>query len=71
MGEDLGVAPHIIESILGHKSGYRGGVSGVYNRSVYATEVRNALLMWADHVRTITDGSDRKVIPMRPKEVPA
>jgi integrase len=68
---DLRVAPHVIEAILGHRSGYRGGVSGVYNRSVYATEVRNALLMWADHLRTITDGADRKVIPMRPKEVPA
>jgi integrase len=71
MGEALRVPPHLIESILNHKSGYRGGISGVYNRGTYAPEVRNALLMWADHVRTITDGADRKVIPMRPKEVPA
>jgi integrase len=65
MGEALRVPPHIIESILNHRSGYRGGISGVYNRGTYAPEVRNALLMWADHIRTITDGVDRKVIPMR------
>jgi integrase len=71
MGDALRVPPHIIEAILNHKSGYRGGISGVYNKATYAPEVRNALLMWADHIRTITDGGDRKVIPMRHKEVPA
>ena len=71
MADALRIPPHIIEAILNHKSGYRGGVSGVYNKGTYAAEVRDALLMWADYVRTITDGAERKVIPMRPKEVPA
>jgi integrase len=71
MGNALRVPPHIIESILNHKSGYRGGISGVYNKATYAPEVRSALLMWADHLQSIVNGGDRKIIPMRQKDVQA
>jgi integrase len=62
---DLGVAPHIIEACLNHYSGHRAGVAGIYNRSSYDREVRAALAMWADHVRTLIDGSERKIVPIR------
>jgi integrase len=32
--------PHIIEAVIGHVSGHRAGVAGVYNRAVYRAEKR-------------------------------
>jgi integrase len=63
---DLGVAPHVIEEILNHQSGHRSGPAGVYNRSRYGNEVRAALAMWADHIRTLVDGGERKVLTFTP-----
>ena len=45
---DLGALPHVIEAVLNHVSGHKAGVAGVYNRSVYATEKRAALDLWAE-----------------------
>jgi integrase len=59
---DIGIAPHIIEEILNHQSGHRSGPAGVYNRSRYGNEVRAALAMWADHIRALVDGGERKVV---------
>jgi len=50
---DLGISPHIVEAILNHVSGFRAGVSGVYNRSSYAEEKRAALLLWGNHIRVL------------------
>jgi integrase len=61
---DIGIAPHIIEEILNHRSGHKGGIAGIYNRSRYEREVRNALAMWEDHIRALVDGGARKVIPI-------
>jgi integrase len=58
---DIGIQPHIIETILNHV-GHRAGVAGVYNRSSYQREVRAALALWADHVRVLTEGGERKVL---------
>jgi integrase len=67
---DLDIAqPHIIETILNHHSGFRRGVSGIYNRSSYQREIAAALALWADHVRAITEGGARKVVPMRPLSI--
>jgi integrase len=63
---DLGVQPHIIEQILNHQSGHRAGVAGTYNRSPYEREVRAALALWADHVRTLAEGGERKVVAFAP-----
>jgi len=60
------VQPHIIEEILGHTSGHKSGVAGIYNRSVYEREVRAALALWQDHVRTLVEGGERKVVPYAP-----
>jgi integrase len=51
---ELGVLPHIIETVLNHQSGHKGGVAGIYNRATYAAEVRAALELWAEHVVTGT-----------------
>jgi integrase len=53
MGE-LGVLPHIIEAVLNHVSGHKGGVAGIYNRARYEGEMRDALQRWADYVEKIT-----------------
>ena len=54
MADRLGVLPHVIEAILNHVSGHKGGVAGIYNRATYAKESREALERWAGHVETIT-----------------
>jgi hypothetical protein len=41
----------------------------VYNRSHYEREVRAALAMWADHVRSIVEGGERKILPLQ-RQVP-
>jgi integrase len=61
---NIGVQPHIVEQILNHQSGYKRGAAGIYNRSVYVNEVRAALAIWSDHVRTLVEGGERKVVPM-------
>jgi integrase len=55
----LGVAPHIAELVLNHR---KGGVEGIYDRHKYEREITAALALWADHVRSITEGGERKVI---------
>jgi integrase len=64
---DLGTAPHVVEQILNHQSGHRAGVVGTYNRSSYANEVRAALALWSDHIRTLIEGGERKVLAMPPR----
>jgi integrase len=59
---DIGVQPHIIEQILNHQSGHKAGPAGIYNRSGYDREVRAALALWEDHVRTLVEGGERKVL---------
>jgi integrase len=62
---DIGVLPHVIEAVLNHLSGHKAGVAGVYNKARYEREMRAALLMWADHLKSIIDGDDRKIVPLR------
>src|SRR5262249_39876898 len=57
---DIGVQPHIIEQVLNHQSGHKSGPAGIYNRSVYEREVRAALALWEDRVRTLVEGGERK-----------
>jgi integrase len=60
---DMGIAPHTIEAILGHTLGSR--VARTYNRSPYLDEMRTALAMWADHIETLVEGAERKIVPLR------
>jgi len=66
---DIGIAPHVIEQILNHLSGHKGGVAGIYNRSSYEREVRNALALWSDHVRSLVEGGERKILDMSPAAI--
>jgi integrase len=59
---DIGIQPHIIEQVLNHRGGHRRGPAGIYNRSTYDREVRNALALWADHIRTLAEGGERKLV---------
>jgi len=47
---ELGIAPHIIEAIVNHVSGHKGGVAGIYNKARYQDEMRVALQRWADYL---------------------
>ena len=49
---DSGVQPHIIEAVLNHVSGHKGGVAGIYNRSAYEPEKRVALDTLASYIST-------------------
>jgi len=55
------IEPHVIEAILNHYSGHRGGVAGIYNRAKYARQMQAALSQWDDHIRTLVRGG-RKVL---------
>jgi integrase len=56
---DIGIAPHIVEEILAHRS-HKSGVAGVYNRSNYTREVRLALALWEQHLSTLVTGEQPK-----------
>lgn len=64
MHEKLGVAPHIVEACLGHSGTFRSGIAAIYNRSSYRNEKRRALELWAEHLRTLIEGAERKIIPL-------
>lgn len=55
---EIGIAPHIVEAALNHKSGTIKGVAKVYNRHQYAAEKRQALDAWARRVVSIVIASD-------------
>ena len=40
---NIGIQPHIVEQILNHRSGHKGGVAGIYNKATYQREVAVAL----------------------------
>ncbi|MGX8942483.1 site-specific integrase [Symbiopectobacterium sp. Eva_TO] len=44
---DMGVAPHVVEQLLGHAM---PGVMGIYNRSQYLPEKLDALNRWMDRL---------------------
>lgn len=46
----LGIAVHVVEAALNHKSGTIKGVAAVYNRYSYDTEKRQALEAWGRYV---------------------
>jgi integrase len=62
---ELGVQPHIIEAVLNHVSGHKGGVAGIYNRATYDKEKREALNLWAEHITALVEGRKASVVPLR------
>jgi integrase len=51
---DIEVPPHVVEAIVNHVSGTKGGVAGVYNKSVYAKEKVVALSKWDAELERLT-----------------
>jgi integrase len=62
---EIGIEPHIVEAILGHISGSRGGIAGRYNFALYESQKAQALARWAAHVASIVAGRDSNITPMR------
>lgn len=60
----LGARLEVIETILGHVSGSRAGVVGIYQRHRFENEAQAALQTWGHHVTSLVTPSDeRTVVP--------
>ena len=62
---EIGVLPHIVEAVLNHVSGHKGGVAGIYNRAGYEKDKRDALIRWADWLTATVEGRKSKLTPLR------
>jgi integrase len=52
----MGIAPHVVEAVLNHKSGTIKGVSAVYNRYSYSAEKRAAIDAWGRQLDALVAG---------------
>lgn len=64
---EMGISRDVVELILNHRSGTRGGVAGIYNRSELLPERRRALKLWAEHLRSLATGTTRapRLLPFK------
>jgi integrase len=61
-----GTPLQVTEAVLGHISGSRAGVVGIYQRHNYVNEKRAALEAWGEHVKALVEGRQTGVVlPMR------
>lgn len=56
---DLGVAPHVVEQLLGHTM---PGVMAVYNLSQYMPEKLDALNMWCERLDLLAGGHENVIL---------
>jgi integrase len=64
--QKLGVNLQVIEAVLGHVSGSRRGVVGIYQRHSFDAEKRAALEAWGAHIIGLVEGrAPGKVVPLR------
>jgi integrase len=61
----LGVRLEVIEVVLGHVSGSRAGIVGVYQRHRFEDEAREALRRWGEHMAGLLNPAPSKVIELR------
>ena len=62
----LGIGLQVIEAVLGHVSGSRGGVVGVYQRHSFDKEKAAALEAWGAHVAALVEGKEpSNVLPLQ------
>jgi integrase len=59
---EAGVDSLVIEDLLGHTSGVRGGIAGVYNRAVTLNKQRDAMNSWAAKLTTFMGAN---ITPLR------
>ena len=62
--QGLGVPLEVTETVLGHVSGSRAGIVGVYQRHTYAAEAREALARWGRHVEGLLSGEGTNVVSL-------
>lgn len=53
---EIGIAPHVIERVLNHRSGVIKGIAATYNRFEYKPQMRDALDSWARRLDAIVSG---------------
>jgi integrase len=70
MADRLGIEPHVIEALLNHVSGFRAGVHGIYNRSLYRAPKAEAMQRWADLLHTIIIDSNGRGRSQHPDPSP-
>lgn len=61
---EIGILPHVVEALVNHVSGFRGGIAGVYNLALYRPEKRQAADRWAAHIEGLVSGRASNVIAM-------
>ena len=63
----LGVRIEVVETVLGHVSGSRGGIVGIYQRHRFEAEAREALAVWVAHLQRLLadDAKSAEVVPLR------
>jgi integrase len=61
---DLGVLPHVVETVLNHVSGHKSGVAGIYNVAQYAPEKKTALERWSTHLEGVFSGRSANVVSL-------
>jgi len=52
---ELGIAPHVIEACLNHRT-FKSGVAGTYNRAALEAPMRHAWATWAGALLAVTQG---------------
>ena len=57
---EQGSPPHVIERLLNHVSGQISGVSAIYNRASYLSEMREVVRRWEAHLQLIVKGNSEK-----------
>lgn len=55
----MGIAPHIVELLLGHAL---PGVMAIYNRSLYLPEKLDALNKWFDRLELLAGNHENVII---------
>jgi hypothetical protein len=62
---EIGIQPHIVEAVLNHVSGHKHGVASIYNRATVEREKATALAIWSEHLLTLVEDPEQKVINLR------
>jgi integrase len=63
---EIGVEPHIIEAVVNHQGGHKGGIAGIYNHAKYEIPKARALQQWATHLMDIVENrASKKIVPLR------
>jgi integrase len=62
---NLGIQPHVVECVMNHVSGFRGGVAGTYNKSTYEREMTEALRRWSEHITGLVGGPASNVATLQ------